>query len=316
MKIEFFLYMYLKSLINKYLSQGLILKKVHRILEFKQSPWMKPYIDFNTEKRKKANNEADKNLFKLLINAVYRKTVENKRKRINIRITTKEKHFTEYVSRPTYISYKQFGENLFTIHEKRELLILDKPIYAGASALELSKLAMYKFWYEFVKRECKKCVLLFTDTDSLCFETEEDFYEIMHKFYELFDLSNFPKDSKYFRNDNKKVPGKMKDEYGGTAIYEFIGTNSKMYSILDVNNCEKSACKGHTSNIRNAEFKNTLFIEKVIRHTMKGIKSFNHRMHTYESNKISLSVYDYKRYICSDGIHTLAYGHKDILRNE
>ena len=70
-----------------YLSQGLILKKVHRILEFKQSDWMKPYIDFNTQKMKEATNEADKNLFKLLSNAVYGKTMENIRKRIKIRIT-------------------------------------------------------------------------------------------------------------------------------------------------------------------------------------------------------------------------------------
>ena len=77
-----------------YLSQGLILKKVHRILEFKQSAWMKPYIDFNTQKRKEATNEADKNLFKLLDNAVYGKTMENMRERIKIRITTNEKDFS------------------------------------------------------------------------------------------------------------------------------------------------------------------------------------------------------------------------------
>ena len=72
---------------------------------------------------------------------------------------------------------------------------------------------MYKFYYNSVKKKCKKCISLFTDTESLCFETE-DFYKIMHKLHELFDLSNFPKDSKFFHNDNKKVPGKMKDEYG------------------------------------------------------------------------------------------------------
>ena len=90
---------------------------------------------------------------------------------------------------------------------------------------------MYKFYYDFVKRKCKKCLLLFTDTDGLCFETEEDFYEIMHKFNELFDLSNFPKDSKYFLSDNKKdkkVPGKMKDEYWGIVICKFIGPKPKM----------------------------------------------------------------------------------------
>ena len=89
-----------------YLSQGLVLKKVQRILEFKQSDWMKPYIDFNTQKRKEATNEADKNLFKLLSNAVYGKTMENIRKRIKIRITTNQKDFLKYASRPTYISHK------------------------------------------------------------------------------------------------------------------------------------------------------------------------------------------------------------------
>ena len=71
------------------------------------------------------------------------------------------------------------------------------------TVLELSKLAMYKFYYDFVKKKCKKCILC-TDTDSLCFETEEDFYKIMLKHNELFDLINFPKDRRYFCDDNKK----------------------------------------------------------------------------------------------------------------
>ena len=171
---------------------------------------------------------------------------------------------------------------------------------------------MNKFWYDFVKKKCKKCVLLFTDTDSLCFETEEDFYEIMHKFHELFDLGNLPKDSKYFRNDNKKVPGKMKDEYGGRAIYEYVGTKSKMYSIRDVNNCKKCVYKGHTANIGHDEFLDVQANGEVIRHNMKVIKQYKHKMHTFSIDKTSLSAFDDKRYILSDGIHTLTYGHKDL----
>ena len=149
-----------------YLSQGLILKKVHKILEFKQSAWMKPYIDFNTQKRKEATNEANKNLFKLLNNAVYGKTMENMRKRTKIRITTNEKDFLKYASTPTYIDHKKFDKNLVVINEKKELLTLNKPVYVGCTVLELSKLEMYKFNYDFVKKKCKKCILLFTDTDS------------------------------------------------------------------------------------------------------------------------------------------------------
>ena len=135
--------------------------------------------------------------------------MDNIWKRIKIRITSNEKYFLKYASRRTYIGHKTFGKNLVVIHEKKELLTLNKPIYVGCTVLELSRLAMYKFYYDFVEKKYK-CVLLFTDTASSCFETEKDFYEIMLKHKKLFDLSNFPKDSKYFRDDNKKVPGKWK----------------------------------------------------------------------------------------------------------
>ena len=93
-----------------YLLNGLILKNVHRILGFKESAWMKPYIDFNTQKRKEATNEADKILFKVLNNAVYGKTMENMTKRTKIRITKNEKDFIKYASRPTYINHNIFGK--------------------------------------------------------------------------------------------------------------------------------------------------------------------------------------------------------------
>ena len=104
----------------------------------------------------------------------------------------------------------------------------------------------------------------------------------------------------------------MKDEYGGVIICEFIGLKSKMYSIRDVNNHEKSVYNGHNSDIKYDEFKDTHSNKKVIRHNMSGIKSINHTLVTYESNKISLSAFDDKRYILDDGINTLPYGHKDI----
>ena len=96
------------------------------------------------------------------------------------------------------------------------------------------------------------------------------------------------------------------------AIYDFTGRKSKMYSIRDVNDYEKSVHKGHNSLIKNEEFKAVHPNKKVIRHKMRGFKSINHKTYTYESNKTSLSCYDDKRYILSDGINTLPYGHKDI----
>ena len=108
----------------------------------------------------------------------------------------------------------------------------------------------------------------------------------------------------------------MENEYGRKRIYQLIGLKSKMYSIRDVNKKEKSTHKGHNSLIKYEEFKDTHLNKKAIRHKMRGIKSKRHELVTYESNKRSLSDFDGQRYILSDGIRTLPYGHKDIPKNE
>ena len=128
---------------------------------------MKPYIDFNTERRKEATNEADKNHFNLLNNAVYGKTMENMRKRIKIRVVKNAKDFIKYTSRSTCVNWKVFENNLAAIHEKKISLTLNKPIYVGFTVLEISKLEMYNFHYNFLKKKFKHFTLLFTDSDSL-----------------------------------------------------------------------------------------------------------------------------------------------------
>ena len=142
---------------------------------------MKPYIDFNTDRRKEATDEADKNHFKLLNNAVYGKTMENLRKRIKIRVVKNAKDFIKYTSRPTCANWKVFENNLAAIHEKKISLTLNKPIYVGFTVLELSKWEMYNFHYNLMKKKFKRCILLLTDTDSLCYECNEDPYKIMLK---------------------------------------------------------------------------------------------------------------------------------------
>ena len=132
---------------------GMILKKIHRILKCKQKDWIKPYIDFNTERRKEATNESDKNHFKLLNNAVYGKTMENMRKRIKIRIVKNSQDFIKYTSRPTCVNWKVFENNLAAIHEKKISLTLNKPIYVGFTVLEISQWEMYNFHYNFMKKK-------------------------------------------------------------------------------------------------------------------------------------------------------------------
>ena len=140
--------------------------------------------------------------------------------------------------------------------------------------------------------------LLFTDTDNLCIEIyEKNPYKKMYKYKELFDLSNLPLSSKYYYSNNKKLLGKIKNEYGGKSILKFVGPKSKMYSILDEINNEKITSKCRNGFIEFQEFYDTLFKKKFLRHTMRRIGYKNHNLGTYETNKRSLSCFDDKQYI-------------------
>ena len=100
---------------------------------------MRPYFDFNTDKRKESTNESDKNFFKLMNNSVYGKTMENLGKRIKIRVVKNSQDFIKYTSRPTCVNWKVFENKLAAINEKKISLTLNKPIYVGFTVLEISK---------------------------------------------------------------------------------------------------------------------------------------------------------------------------------
>ena len=135
-----------------YLFLGMKLTKIHRVLKFKQSDWMKKYIDFNTKKGKNATNNFEKDFFKLVINSIYGKTIENLRNRIIVRLVNNEKDFLKYTSRPTYVTHKLFDERYAAIHEIKPVLVLNKPIYVGFTVLKLSKWMMHGFHYNFIKK--------------------------------------------------------------------------------------------------------------------------------------------------------------------
>ena len=167
---------------------------------------------------------------------------------------------------------------------------------------------MYDFYYNFIITYFDS-ELLFTDTNSI---TYEQFFKHKH----LFDFSNYPKDSKFLDETNKKVIGKMKDESEGKIIDEFVGLKSKMYSMKNIDGKESNTAKGVNIATEFNEFKDTLFNKKIIRHKMRRIQGKKHKMGTYEINKISLSVFDDKRFVLNDGIDTLAYFHKDLRKKK
>ena len=303
-----------------YLNLGLKLTKIHRVLEFNQSPWLKQYIDFNTQKRTNAKNSFEKDFFKLMNNSVFGKTMENIRNRANIKLISNKNTLERYTSRPTFINCKIFNENLVAINNIKETITLNKPAYVGMCILDLSKTLMYDFHYNYIKQKYgSKAKLLFTDTDSLTYEIEaEDVYEDFWKDKDLFDNSDYPENSPYFYKKNKKVIGKFKDEAAGVPICEFVGLRSKMYSYIKDDQKGQKTAKGIKKNIikniiKHRDYRETLFNNQQMHHKMKTIRSQNHQIRSYEINKVSLSSYDDKRYILEDGIHTYAYEHYAIF---
>ena len=152
-----------------------------------------------------------------------------------MRLINNAEVFLKYTSKPTYITHKIFDKNFAAIHENKSVLISNKLIYVGLEALDLSKWKIYDFHYNFFLKNFD-AELLFTDTDSLSYEIKsEDIYEEFFKWKDLFDFSNFPKDSKFFDETNKNVIGKMKGECGRVIVVEFVGLKSKMHSMKKIN---------------------------------------------------------------------------------
>ena len=156
--------------------------------------------------------------------------------------------------------------------------------------------------------------LLFTDTDSLSYKIKSvNVYEEFFKWKYLFDFNNFSKDSKFFNEANKKVIGKMKDEFDGVIVEEFIRLKSKMYSMKKIDGKECNTAKGVSITTEFDKFKDVLFNEKIIRHKMKRIQSKKRKLGTSEIDKISVSCFDDKRYVLDDEIYTLTYFNKDSV---
>ncbi|VDI80335.1 Hypothetical predicted protein [Mytilus galloprovincialis] len=218
------------------LPTGMKLTKVHRIIGFAQSPCLKQYIDLNTNLRTKANNDSEKDFFKLMNNSLFGKTIENIRKRVNVKLLTSGKQALKLVAKPNYDRRVIFSENLTAIHMKKTKLIFNKPVYLGSCILDLSKTLMYDFHYNFMKKKYgDNAKLLFTDTDSLAYEIQtEDFYkDITPYVQDKFDTSNFPAEhsSGIPTGVNKKIVGMLKDECGGKIMTEFVGLRAKMYAF-------------------------------------------------------------------------------------
>ena len=192
-----------------YLQHGLKLKKVHRCIGFDQKEWLKPYIDFNTGKRKEAKSDFEKDLFKLMNNAVYGKTMEDKKKHKDFELVQSSQKLEKLISSPQFRHSHIINEELVGVEKVKMKLKLDKPMFIGMSILDLSKLHMYSFYYDVLKDHYKDNInLVYTDTDSFVLHTRtDDIYEDFNKISHHFDFSNYPENHKSYDKTNKKVLG-------------------------------------------------------------------------------------------------------------
>ena len=308
------------------LKAGMKLKKIHRGIKFEESKWLEPYIEKNTNLRTKAKNNFEKDFYKLMNNSVFGKTMENIRKRVDVKLVNTQEKLRKLVAKPNLKGPpKIFSEDFVTVQMKRTSLKMDKPVYLGMCILDLSKTIMYEFHYDYIKRKYgDKAKLLFTDTDSLMYEIEtEDFYkDISGDVKDRFDTSDYPENhpSGIPTGINKKVLGMFKDEAGGIIIIEFVGLRAKLYSFLKEDGKGSNKCKGVKkqvveNSITHEDYKTCLTTGKEQYRKQNIIRSYNHDVYTEEVNKIALSATDDKRYILDDGMCTLSWGHYKIKEN-
>ena len=302
-----------------YVQLGLKILKIHRAIEFRQTPWLKEYIEFNTKQRQLAKNNFEKNFFKLMNNSVFGKTIENLRNRVTVELVHNDTRFLKLVAKPHIHSFQRFNDDLVAVKLKMRSIKMNRPNYAGMVILDYAKFLMYDFYYNVIKnRYGNSAHLLFTDTDSLCISVEtEDVYKDMLDMEEHLDFSDYPVDHYLHSSKNKKVLGKFKDEMNGALILEYVGLRAKMYSILWSRGCVKT-CKGINKAVNKLILKHDMYRECLFEthfrvDTIVRIGSLGHQLYTFENKKMSLSPYDDKRYVSENKIETLAFGHYKII---
>ena len=257
----------------------------------------------NTELRKITKNDFEKDFFKLMNNAVLGKTMENVRKHRDVKLVTTVKNRSKLVSEPNYHTMNYISENLSIIEMKKTKVKMNKPIYLGLSILEISKILIYEFWYDYMKQKYDDNVkLCYMDTDSFIMNIEtEDFYkDIVNDIEKRFDTSNYEVDKPLSTGKNKKVIGLMKYELGGRII-------EKTYSYLTDDCKEDKKAKGTKKcvikrMIKFNDYKNCLLNDELVLKSQQRFKSKGQDVYTENVSNIALSSINDKRLIAPDKI--------------
>ena len=289
-------YRYLKCIVKL----GYQITAIHRVIEFEQSQWLKTYIDKNSQYRKLAKSDFEKDLFKLLNNAIYGKTNEDVMKHSKFEIIKSDKIAIKRMSAEGFKSGVMLDE-MFFIESKANTCKFNRPVYIGSAILDLSKVYMLNFHYDYMQIKYPDSKLIYTDTDSFVYHVKtNDLFQDQYDDKHLFDLSEV-EIIKFNEQTNKKVVGKMKDETQMVPITEFIALGPKCYSLITDADYVIKKAKGVSrsvlaNNITLQDYRATLKTGKSLDKENITIRSFKHQLYTYKFSKTCLSSFDDKVY--------------------
>lgn len=319
-------------ILKLYLQLGMKLTKIHQVIEFTQSCWLKSYIDDNIERRKAATTDFEKDFYKLCNNAVFGKTQEQKRKRKNFKIAVGPEETKKETSKDTYNGAIIFSETLVGIHHEVENVTLDLPIYCGFSILEISKCLMFEFFYDvvyplFPKDEGESVEVIYTDTDSLVLYMKGR--NIMEKMVsirdEWIDGSNMDVNHPLYCTHNKGVIGKFKEEMNGVPITRMTALRPKQYCLETINQEDKVGkakmrakgvkTKALLTQTTKKEYRKTYKYGKTHKISQTNLTSKRHLLYTIRQVKKALSLFDNKRGWIKKN-KSLPFGHYKYIQHQ
>ena len=236
-----------------YVRMGMIIKKVHRIVSFDQSPWLAKYIDYNTKKRAEADSDFLKDYHKNLICSFFGETMEDVRNRIKVEFVknTNERKILKYQSRLDFDGIHKSYQDYDSYTFKSNVVKMEKPIYLGFTILELSKLLMYETYYDKLQKYfgIDGIQIHYQDTDAfiMSIKTKNIINDLsnLQEQYKIFDFSNLNKEHKLFSNEYKKIPGYLKIETPKSLyIDKFVCLRSKCYAYTTQSDGYQNKFKG------------------------------------------------------------------------
>jgi hypothetical protein len=308
-------YLVHESNLRYYLKKGLKLVTIHRGIRFRQANFVSRYIELCTIKRAMSRTKAESNIFKLLINSLYGKTIEGNDKRVDCKFNFHDQQASLRFRCPTLKGAVICDEDFsVSFHKKREVP-MDQMWAIGFSVLERSKLVMQKLYYDKIRPAFdNKCGIVMSDTDSFCLiVAEPDVESAVRKIRDVMDFSNYP-DRHPLRNDrHKNQLGLIKNELpGAQCLTSFAGVKPKTYAVMTATDGQvMSKAKGvkrqKIKSLRFADYKKVILGAESFRVKQMGLLAKDYINRLVESNKVAFSsLYDQRWLLCAR--HTCPYG--------